>query len=198
MKYLRLSRPPGSRLFRFYEEFRHDEIYDVMMSICDTVSFKESDVYPSTERVRVYETSEVVEFDPEQYEEYLEGWKIAQFHFVISFIKGDYALYAYLKETGLSWLNEIYGNLKPVEEGDKIFYVDGERKPLFKYYKEDQESKNGYYYINYDRIWSFFEFYFDMESKEIKDLIKVWLDETYNLRVLTPDFWSWDDTTTVG
>ena len=60
------------------------------------------------------------------------------------------------------------------------------------YYKEDQESKNGYYYINYDRIWSFFEFYFDMESKEIKDLI------TYNLRVLTPEFWSWDDTTTVG
>lgn len=128
----------------------------------------------------------MVEFDPEKYDEYLDGWKIAQFHYVISFIKGDF------KETGLSWLNEIYGNLKPVEKDDKIFYVDGERKPLFMYYKEDQESKNGYYYINYDRIWSFFEFYFDMESKEIKDLI------TYNLRVLTPEFWSWDDTTTVG
>ena len=186
------------RYIKLYEEFRHDEIHDVMMSICDTVSFKESTEYPSTDRVRVYETSEPVEFDPKQYEEYLEGWKIAQFHYVIGryrntiFIKGDF------KETGLSWLNEIYGNLKPVEKDDKIFYVDGERKPLFKYYKEDYESKNGYYYINYDRIWSFFEYYFDMESKEIKDLIKVWLGETYNLRVLTPDFWSWDDTTTVG
>jgi hypothetical protein len=180
------------RYIKLYEEFRHDEIHDVMMSICDFVSFEESTEYPSTDRVRVYDVDSSVDFDPKQFEEYLDGWRILNIEDKITFVKGD------LREAGLSWLNEIYGNLKPVEKDDKIFYVDGERKPLFMYYKEDYESKNGYYYINYDRIWSFFEYYFDMESKEIKDLIKVWLGETYNLRVLTPDFWSWDDTTTVG
>ena len=171
------------RYIKLYEEFKHDEIYDVMMSICDTISFNVSTEYPSTDRLRVYETSEVVEFDPEQYEEYLEGWKIVHKEEIV-FIKGD------LKEAGLSWLNEIYGNLKLVEKEDKIFYVDGERKPLFMYDVRAQvkKSKNGYYYIDYYRIWSFFESYFGMEYKEIQELMKVWLGETYNLRGLTPIF----------
>ena len=184
------------RYIKLYEEFRHDEIHDVMMSICDTVSFKESELYPSTERLRIYETSETVEFDPKHYEEYLEGWRILNIEDNIVFIKGN------LEEVGLSWLNEIYGNLKPVEIEDKIFYVDGERKPspvtdtlttdgLFMYYKELQESKNGYCYISYDRIWSLFKSYFDMEYQEIKDLISVWLGETYNLRGLTPQRLKW-------
>jgi len=168
------------RYIKLYEEFRHDEIHDEMMSICDTVSFKESEQYPSTDRVRVYETSEPVDFDPEQYEEYLEGWKIFHQEDKITFVKG------YLKEAVLSWLSEIYGNLKPKEKDYKIYYVDVESKPLFMYYKEEQESKNGYYHISYDRIWSFFESYFVMKYKEIKDMISMWLGETYNLRGLTP------------
>ena len=168
------------RYIKLYEEFRHDEIHDVMMSICDTVSFNESTEYPSSDRVRVYETSEVVEFDPEEYEEYLEGWKIVHKEEIV-FIKGD------LREAGLSWLNEIYGNLKPVEKDGKIFYVDLESKPLFMY-NDNQESKNGHYYIDYYRIWSFFESYFGMEYNEIQDLMKVWLGETYNLKGLTPIF----------
>ena len=167
------------RYIKLYEEFRHDEIHDVMMSICDTVSFKESTEYPSSERLRVYETSEPVDFDPKQYEEYLEGWRIIHKKEIV-FIKGDF------KEVGISWLNEIYGRLESVEKAGRIYYIDDERKPLFMYDKEEQESKNGYYYISYDRIWSFFESYFSMEYKEIEDLIKVWLGETYNLRGLTP------------
>ena len=177
------------RYIKLYEEFRHDEIHDVMMSSCDTVSFNESDVYPSTERVRVYETSEVVEFDPKQYEEYLEGWKIVhKEEMEIVFIKGD------LKEAGLSWLNEIYGNLKPDTDNHKIFYVDGKRNPLFMYDVRSQNLlkhqliKNGHYYINYYRIWSLFDLYFGMEYNEIQDLMKVWLGETYNLKELTPIF----------
>ena len=172
------------RYIKLYEEFRHDEIHDVMMSICDTVSFNESTEYPSSDRVRVYETSEVVEFDPEEYEEYLEGWKIVHKEEIV-FIKGD------LREAGLSWLNEIYGNLKPVEKDGKIFYVDLESKPLFMYDVRAQLKKIMnylYYYIDYYRIWSFFESYFGMEYNEIQDLMKVWLGETYNLKGLTPIF----------
>ena len=166
------------RYIKLYEEFIHDEIHDVMMSICDTVSFKESEQYPSTDRVRVYDVDSSVDFDPKQFEEYLEGWKIVHKEDKIVFIKGD------LKEAGLSWLKEVYGNLKPKEQDGNIYYRDDERKPLFAYRK----SKNEHYYINYHRIWSFFEFYFDMESKEIEDLISVWLGETYNLREITPTF----------
>lgn len=168
------------RYIKLYEEFRHDEIHDVMMAICDEVSFKESEVYPSSERVRIYETSGPVDFDPKQYEEYLEGWTIKyvlddqleeEMETYVAFIKGD------PKEVDLSWLNEIYGKLVPVEEDGRIFYVDSERKPLFYY------TENKYFYVNYYRIWSLFCTFFDMKYNEIEDLIKVWLGDTYKLSV---------------
>ena len=174
------------RYIKLYEEFGHDEIYDVMMSICDTVSFKESEVYPSTESIRVYETSEPVEFDPNQYEEYLEGWTIRRFIIanwvviggknIIAFIKEDY------KEASISWLKEVYGNLKPMEQDGNIYYRDDESEPLFYYYKYN----TGYYYVNHKRIWSLFE-YFGLKKDEIRKLISVWLRDIYNLSELAPD-----------
>ena len=169
------------RYIKLYEEFGHDEIHDVMMSICDTVSFKESDVYPSTESIRVYETSEPVEFDPNQYEEYLEGWTIRRFIIAIgknniAFIKGDY------KEASISWLKEVYGNLKPKEEDGNIYYRDDESKPLFYYYKYN----TGYYYVNHKRIWSLFELS-GIKDNEIRKLISVWLRDIYNLSELAPE-----------
>jgi hypothetical protein len=169
------------RYIKLYEEFGHDEIYDVMMSICDTVSFKESEVYTSTESIRVYETSEPVEFDPNQYEEYLEGWTIRRFIIAIgenniAFIKGDY------KEASISWLKEVYGNLKPKEEDGNIYYRDDKSKPLFYCYKYN----TGYYYVNHKRIWSLFE-YFGLKKDEIRKLVSVWLRDIYNLSELAPD-----------
>jgi hypothetical protein len=180
------------RYIKLYEEFGHDEIYDVMMSICDTVSFKESEVYPSTESIRVYETSEPVDFDPKQYEEYLEGWTIRRFIIAIgenniAFIKGDY------KEASISWLKEVYGNLKapiPALEDGIICYRDDESKPLFYYYNTKYYGKSryntGYYYVNHKRIWSLFE-YFGLKKDEIRKLISVWLRDIYNLSELAPD-----------
>ena len=79
-----------------------------------------------------------------------------------------------------------FNNLRPVEKDDKIYYVDNDNLPLFFYYIEDQESKNGYYYINYYRIWSFFEDVMDYSRTEIQEIIEEWLGTTYNLRGLTP------------
>ena len=79
-----------------------------------------------------------------------------------------------------------FNNLRPVEKGDKIFYVDNDNLPLFMYYKEDQDSKYGHYYINYYRIWLFFGEIIGYNYTEIQEIMKEWLGTTYNLRGLTP------------
>ena len=79
----------------------------------------------------------------------------------------------------LKWLNKEFGNLTPVVKNDKTFYVDKDRLPLFYYY---QDSKNRYVYINYERIWFLIESIFGLEELETQDILKVWLEETYNLR----------------
>ena len=48
------------------------------------------------------------------------------------------------------------------------------------------DRKNDYVYINYDGIWSVLEDKFGLNYSEIKELIKRWLDEVYNLRGVTP------------
>ena len=86
----------------------------------------------------------------------------------------------------LSFLNE-FNDLKPVEKGGKIFYVDNDNLPLFYYYKEEQELKNGNYWINYYRLWSFFDDIMGYNYTEVQEIMKEWLGTTYNLRGLTPE-----------
>ena len=83
----------------------------------------------------------------------------------------------------LKWLNKEYGNLTKVVRGDRTFYINKDRLPLFYYY---QDQKNGWVYVNYVRIWSFLESVFSMNHPEISELLKVWLEDTYNLRGLKP------------
>ena len=83
----------------------------------------------------------------------------------------------------LKWLNKGFGDLTLVVKGDITYYVDKDQKPLFYYY---QDSKNGYVNINYDRIWVFFNSIFGLKDPQAQGILKVWLEETYNLRVVTP------------
>ena len=85
----------------------------------------------------------------------------------------------------IKWLNKEFGNLTEVVKRDKTFYVDKDRLPLFYYY---QNEKNGYVYINYERIWVFFESIFGLKRPQTQEILKVWLEETYNLRGVTPSF----------
>ena len=85
----------------------------------------------------------------------------------------------------LSFLDQ-FNNLTPIEDDDEIYYVDNDNLPLFSYSKKEQESENGYYYINYYRIWLFFEDVMDYDYTEIQEIMKEWLGTTYNLRGLTP------------
>jgi hypothetical protein len=88
-----------------------------------------------------------------------------------------------LNKVVLKWLDKEFGNLTEVVRGDKTIYVDQDGLPLFYYY---QDSKNGYVFINYERIWQLLESIFDMEYEQIRDILKIWLEETYNLRGVTP------------
>jgi hypothetical protein len=84
----------------------------------------------------------------------------------------------------LNWLNKEFGNLTEVVRDDRTFYVDKDRKPLFFYF---QDSKIGIVYVNYERIWIFFESIFGLKDPQTKVILTIWLEETYNLRGVTPD-----------
>ena len=83
----------------------------------------------------------------------------------------------------LKWLNKEFGNLTSVVRDNRTFYIDKDRLSLFYYY---QDQKNGYIYVNYNRIWSLLKSIFSMKDLEIKGLLVVWLEDTYNLRGVTP------------
>jgi hypothetical protein len=88
-----------------------------------------------------------------------------------------------LDKVVITWLNDKFGNLKPIVKGDRTIYVNEDRLPLFYYY---QDKKNGYVYINYNEIWSFLKSFFGLEYEQMKGIITYWLEETYNLKGLTP------------
>jgi hypothetical protein len=92
------------------------------------------------------------------------------------------------EDNPLSYLNQ-FNNLKPVVKDDKIYYVDNNNLPLFFHYKN---KRNKDCYINFWRIWVFFEQVMDYSHFEIEDILSDWLEETYNLKKLEPFGVGWD------
>ena len=88
----------------------------------------------------------------------------------------------------LEFLNQ-FNDLTTVEKSNVIYYVDKDKRPLFYYYHDE---KNGNVYISYNRIWMFFSVIIGLKSEEIKGIMKNWLEETYNLRGLTPENHEWE------
>jgi hypothetical protein len=87
-----------------------------------------------------------------------------------------------IKKLCVKWLNKNYSNLEPFETEkypDYIFYRKG-NEVIFDYNK-----KNGYVYVSYIEIWSFFESFFGMNYQQIRDITKDWVEEHYKLRVTT-------------
>jgi len=84
----------------------------------------------------------------------------------------------------IKWLNKGFGDLTPVVKEARTYYVDKDRKPLFMYF---QDEKNGYVYINYDRIWVFFNSIFGLNTLQTQEILTIWLEEIYNLRGFTPE-----------
>jgi hypothetical protein len=79
-----------------------------------------------------------------------------------------------------SYLNQ-FNKLKPIEKDDKIYYVDNDNTPIFFYFKQSELNKHGYYYINNEKIWSFFYKIMGYDEKVTKTIIHDWLKNEYNL-----------------
>ena len=86
------------------------------------------------------------------------------------------------EDNPLEFLNQ-FNDLTSFEKNSIIFYVDKDRLTLFMYHSNE---KNRYVYIDYDRIWKFFEVIIGIEYDEIQTIINNWLENTYNLKGLTP------------
>jgi len=88
-----------------------------------------------------------------------------------------------LKDYYINWLNENFSNMDIFESKDRPGCI------LYRYIAKDNvfiyDKKNAEVYINYNKIWSFFESYFSMEYKEIQELTEEWLSEAYNLKGVT-------------
>jgi hypothetical protein len=88
-----------------------------------------------------------------------------------------------LKDYYINWLNENFSNMDIFESKDRPGFI------LYRYVAKDNvfiyDKKNAEVYINYNKIWSFFESYFSMEYKEIQELTEEWLSEAYNLKGVT-------------
>ena len=84
----------------------------------------------------------------------------------------------------LEFLNQ-FNDLKPVEIDDVIYYVDKDKIPVFYYFPN---NKNSEVFINYYIIWMFFSVVIELESSEIKGILKNWLKETYNITGFTPEW----------
>ena len=87
----------------------------------------------------------------------------------------------------LKWLNKEFSDLTEVVKDHRTYYVDENGKPLF-YYIQDSKYKD--IYINYGRMWVFFNSIFGLNTLQTKEILTIWLEETYNLRGFVPGI-SW-------
>lgn len=83
-----------------------------------------------------------------------------------------------LEKLCIKWLNDNYNHLE-------LFYM--EKYPDYIFHMKNGKCilqhniKNGYVYVSYKEIWSFFESYFSMSNQQIKDITKIWVDEHYKI-----------------
>jgi hypothetical protein len=88
-----------------------------------------------------------------------------------------------LNSVALKWLDNEFGNLTKLVKGDRTFYIDQDGLPLFMYY---QNKKDGFVYINYDKIWILLKTIFGMEYQQMKEILIIWLEQTYKITGYTP------------
>jgi len=81
-----------------------------------------------------------------------------------------------LEKLCIKWLNDNYNPMEQFimkEYPDYIFHMKNGQCIL------QYNKKNGYVYVSYREIWSFFEHMFSMSNQQIKDITKIWVEEHY-------------------
>lgn len=85
-----------------------------------------------------------------------------------------------LEKLCIKWLNDNYNPMEPFimkEYPDYIFHMKNGQCIL------QYNKRNGYVYVSYREIWSFFEGVFSMSYQQIKDVTKIWVEEYYEMGV---------------
>ena len=143
------------RYIKLYEEFSKNEFDQVMMSICEDMSFEVYEDFPSTEDVRVYLVDGLPNIDRSRYEEYLgDDWHIISKEYryldkcMVSFVKGEPS------DAALKWLKDVYGDLRREEvhlpstewgvygekAGISYNYIDGAGKKIMSFIVREGEQ----------------------------------------------------------
>jgi hypothetical protein len=87
-----------------------------------------------------------------------------------------------LNKVVLKWLDREFGNLTKVSNDNQIQYVDQDGDPLIKYLIHTKQIV----FVDYYRIWRMVGNIFGMGFQQVQDILKIWLEETYNLKGCTP------------
>lgn len=77
----------------------------------------------------------------------------------------------------------LFDDLEQVQSKEYKDWILFRYKKNYNFMVYDKKYKD--VYIDYDEIWSFFEFNFGLNYQEIQSLTKKWLDEVYKLRRVT-------------
>ena len=89
-----------------------------------------------------------------------------------------------LERVVIKWLNKNFGNLTPKtikKYRNSVFYVNSSNEVMMEYDKENEDV-----YIHYEYIWLKIESLFHLNYGDIQSIMKVWLEETYKLKDVTP------------
>ena len=83
-----------------------------------------------------------------------------------------------LYSVAMKWLNNEFGDLKLYDYNKFriLFMKDGEI--IF-----DYDKKNGVVHISYKHIGNYLESFFGMGNRQIQEVIKLWMEQYYNLPV---------------
>jgi hypothetical protein len=197
------------RYIKLYEEFSKNEFDQVMMSICEDMSFEVYEDFPSTEDVRIYLVDGLPNIDRSRYEEYLgDDWHIIskQYEYLdksmVSFVKGEPS------DAALKWLEDVYGDLRREEEhlpstewgaygekaGISYNYIDGTGRKILSFVVRDvldqsmdpfdMESSGGTkVYFNTD-VRDFLRACFglsDLFAHILRDIVNIWIKDVYGI-----------------
>ena len=91
-------------------------------------------------------------------------------------------------ELSLKWLNDNFGNMKKDQKYSNIRYYDKNDNIILNYYVYDNNlyDLGGIIRVDFELVWSYLSFIFGMENGEIQNVIKKWLQETYNIKGFKP------------
>jgi len=84
------------------------------------------------------------------------------------------------QDNPLEFLDQ-FNDLRPIEKGDRTYYVDENRIPLLYYITGKNRLE---IFISYD-IWGFFSVLLGFKNSEIQEILREWLGEIYGIKVLT-------------